>query len=118
MKKAYNFFIISRLYLKNFYKFLIQKTDINNAEDAFSLFMYSMKKIYSLDTFEYSLSIEKYGDECIKILKSTKGTPTDKDIRNISFEDRVRVVSVCEGYASAIGLLTAETINNSRMKEN
>lgn len=113
MKKKYNIFIISRLYLKNYYKYLISKTDIQKSSEAYNLFMYCMKKIYKLDAVEYSTVIDKYSDECINELKSTKGTPKDIDI--ISFEDKVRVISVCEGYAKAIGLLTTETINNSRV---
>jgi hypothetical protein len=113
MKKKYNIFIISRLYLKNYYKYLISKTDIQKSSEAYDLFMYCMKKIYKLDAVEYSSVIDKYSTECIKELKCTKGTPRNIDI--LSFEDRVRVISVCEGYAKAIGLLTTETIKNSRI---
>ena len=114
MKKKYNIFIISRLYLKNYYKYLITKTNIRKSSDAYELFMYCMKKIYGLDVIEYNSAIEKYGDECIAILKNTEDTP--RDVKDISFEDSVRIISVCEGYAKAIGLLTTEVIRNSRIK--
>ena len=117
MDKTYNIFIISRLYLKNYYKFLVTKTDITDSDEAFSLFMYGMKKLYNLDTMEFSDSISKYGDKCVDILRKTKNTPKKKNIQELSFEDRVRVVSVSEGYAKVIGLLTSEAIANSRMKE-
>ncbi len=113
MKKKYNIFIISRLYLKNYYRYLIVETNIRKSSDAYDLFIYCMKKIYGLDVIEYNSAIEKYGDECIEVLKSTEDTP--KDVKDLSFEDRVRVVSVCEGYAKAIGLLTTEVIKNSRI---
>lgn len=117
MSKTYNIFIIARLYLKNYYKFLITNTDITDSEEAISLFMYGMKKIYGLDTVEFNASIGKYGAECIKALTKTKNTPKKKDIKDISFEDRVRIVSVGEGYAKVIGLLTTEAIKNSRIRE-
>ena len=113
MKKKYNIFIISRLYLKNYYRYLIVETNIRKSSDAYDLFIYCMKKIYGLDVIEYNSAIEKYGNECIEVLKSTEDTP--KDVKDLSFEDRVRVVSVCEGYAKAIGLLTTEVIKNSRI---
>jgi len=115
MKKKYNIFIISRLYLKNYYKYLIAETDIRETDDAFDLFMYSMKKIYDLDVIEYNGDIERYGDNCIEVLKNTEGTP--KEVKDLSFEDRVKIVGVCEGYAQAIGLLTTETIRNSRIDD-
>lgn len=113
MKKKHNIFITSRLYLKNYYKYLISRTDIQKSDDAYDLFMYSMKKIYNLDAVEYSSAIEKYGEECIKALKETEGVP--KVTNSVSFEDRVRLISVCEGYAKAIGLFTSEAIKNSRI---
>lgn len=115
MKAKYDIFIISRLYLKNYYRYLITDTVIKKSSDAYDLFMYSMKKLYNLEAVEYSSFIEKYGKECIEILSKTPNTPID--LKGISFEDSVRVMSVCEGYAKAIGLLTSEAINNSRIKE-
>lgn len=115
MRKKYNIFIISRLYLKSYYKFLITNTNIKKTEDAYSLFMYSMKKLYGLETYEYSSCIERYGDECIKFLNSTLDTPKVKN--KIPYEDKVKIVSVCEGYAKAVGILTKEVIYNSRINE-
>ena len=116
MKKKYNIFIISRLYLKKYHKFLINNTDIESTEDAYSLFIYSMKKIYGLDTIEFSSCIMKYGEDCIKFIRETKDAPDAKDLNCMSFEDKVRVVSVCEGYAQAIGILSEEFISNSRVQ--
>lgn len=115
MRKKYNMFIISRLYLKSFYKFLVEKTNIRSSKESYNLFMYSIKKLYDLETVEYSESINKYGKDCIKYLSNTSGTPNNKE--NISYEDRVRLVSVCEGYVQATGLLTYNTIKNGRIKE-
>ena len=115
MNKTYNIFIISRLYLKSYYKFLITKTNITNFKDAYTLFMYGMKKLYNLDTLEFNPCISEFGDECIEVLRKTKDTPKKKAIKELSFEDRVRIVSVSEGYAKVIGLLTDESIRNSRI---
>lgn len=115
MGKKYNIFIISRLYLKSYYKFLITNTDITKTEDAYSLFMYSMKKLYGLEVFEYSSCIEKYGNECIEFLNSLPDTPRVKN--KVPYEDKVKIVSVCEGYAQAVGILTREVIGNSRIVE-
>lgn len=115
MKKRYNLFIISRLYLKNYYKFIIDNTNIVKSSDAYLLFMYSVKKMYGLESIEFCDAISKYGEECIKYLEATPDTPKNK--KRISFEDKIRVVSVCEGYAQATGILTRKYIKNSRMKE-
>lgn len=113
MRKKYDIFIISRVYLRGYYNYLIKNTDINSTKEAYSLFMYSMKKLFNLETFEYSTYICKYGDDCVDFLDKLPGTPTNKN--NISYEDRVRVISICEGYAKAVGILTREVINNSRL---
>lgn len=115
MKKKYNIFIISRLYLKNYYKYLVNDTNVRKSDDAYSLFMYSIKKLYELDVIEYNSAIEKYGKECIEVLRNTPDTPKGKDLKSISFEDRIRIVSICEGYAKALGLLTYEAIVNGRL---
>lgn len=115
MGKKYNIFLVARLYLKNYYRFIVTKTKINKSDDAFTLFMYGMKKLYGIDTFEFGDVIKVYGESCIKTLKETEGVPYKK-LKNASFEDRVKLVSVSEGYAKAIGLLTAEVIENSRVE--
>lgn len=115
MRKRYNIFIISRLYLRNYYKYIIENTDIVKEDEAYSLFIYSMKKLYDLDTVEYSNSIVKYGEECIEYLRNIPDTPKNKE--TLSFEDRVRLVSVCEGYAEATKILTRKVIKNGRLKE-
>lgn len=115
MRKKYNIFIVSRLYLKDYYRFILNETNISKSSDAFSLFMYSMKKLYGLDSIEYCDAIDKYGDKCIEHLKKTEGTPKVRS--KISFEDRVRIVSVCEGYAHATNILTHKYITNNRLKE-
>lgn len=114
MKKKYNIFIISRLYLKSYYKFLITETNITRTDDAYSLFMYSMKKLYGLEAIEYSSYIEKYGDKCISFLKNLPDTPKNK-VR-VSYEDRVRIINLCEGYAQLTGVLSAKVIANGRMR--
>lgn len=114
MRKKYNIFIVSRLYLKNYYKFLITETNIIKSDDAFSLFMYSMKKMYGLEAIEYSSYIDKYGDSCIEYLKNLPDTPKNK--MRISYEDRVRIVSLCEGYAQLTGVLSNKVIANGRMR--
>ena len=115
MRKKYNIFIVSRLYLRDYYDFILKETNITKSSDAYSLFMYSVKKLYSLDCVEYCDVIDRYGDACVDRLKNTKGTPKVRS--KISFEDRVRIVSVCEGYAQATNILTHKHIKNSRLKE-
>ena len=115
MNKRYNIFIISRLYLKRYYKFLVNETTVRKSDDAQKLFLYSMKKIYGLDTTEFGDVISKYSDKCIEYLKDTPNTPKDKS--RVSFEDRVRIVSVCEGYIYASGLLTYKSIQGGRIRK-
>lgn len=113
MKKKYNIFIISRLYLKSFYNFLITETDIRSTKEAYSLFIYSVKKLYDLDTVEYSSAINEYGSACVEYLNNTPNTPVNK--KKVPYEDKVRIVSVCEGYAQVTGLLTYRAINDGRV---
>lgn len=113
MGKRYNIFIISRLYVKRYYKFLIEETNIKKSDDALGLFMYSIKKVYGLDTVEYSKAIDRYGKKCIKYLQETPDTPKNK--KNVPFEDKVRLVSVCEGYATMTDILSNKVIRNSRV---
>jgi len=115
MRKRYNIFIISRLYLLDYYKFVVKETNITKSSDALQLFMYSMKKLYDLDTVEYCEAICKYGDECVERLSKTEGTPTVRS--HMSYEDKVKLVSVCEGYACATNLLSHKNIVNNRLKE-
>lgn len=114
MRKKYNLFIISRLYLKSYYEFLIKDTNITKSSEAYLLFMYSVKKMYGLETVEFCDAISKYGEKCVKHLEATPNTPKNK--KRVSFEDRVRVVSVCEGYAQATQMLTRKYIMNGRVE--
>lgn len=115
MKKKYNLFIVARLYLKGYYQFLIKNTNIRKSSDAYTLFMYSVKRLYELESVEYNDSVDKYGEECVKYLDKIPETPKNK--KKVSFEDRVRIVSICEGYAKATNILTRKYITNSRIKE-
>lgn len=115
MIKKYNIFVISRLYLRNYYRFVVDNTNIQKSSDALILFKYSIKKLYKLDTIEYSSVIDRYGEECIAFLKDTPDTP--QVISKMSYEDRVRIVNVCEGYAVATNILTHRSIVNNRLKE-
>lgn len=115
MRKKYNIFLISRLYLKSYYNFILNRTNISKSSEAFSLFMYSIKSLYGLDTVEYCDAVSKYGDACIEYLKNVEGTPKVRD--KMSFEDKVRLVNVCEGYALTIDVLTRKYIINGRLKE-
>ena len=115
MRKRYNIFIISRLYLKRYYNFLIKETKIRKSSDAYTLFIYSVKKLYGLESVEYCRAIDKYGDGCVKYLEATPDTPQNR--KKLSFEDRVRIVSVCEGYAQATGILSYKYIKNGRLEE-
>lgn len=109
MKKRYNIFIVSKLYLRQYYKFLINETNVRKVGDAYSLFMYSIKNLYKLDSCEYSPVIEKYGNKCIANLKETSNTPKNCD--TFTFEEKVRLVSVCEGYISATGILSYNSLH-------
>lgn len=113
--KRYNIFVISRLYLKRYYSFLIKKTKVDKTSDAYTLFLYSIKKLHGLEPVEYSETIDRYGNECVKYLNSTPNTPKNKS--KLSYEDRVKITSVCEGYAQITGILTHRYIKNSRVEE-
>ena len=115
MRKRYNIFIISRLYLKRYYNFLIKETKIRKSSDAYTLFVYSVKRLHGLESVEYCNAIDRYGSQCIKYLEGTPDTP--KNRKRLPFEDRVRIVSVCEGYAQATGILSYKYIMNGRLKE-
>lgn len=112
MKKRYNIYIVSRLYLKNYYRFLLNETNVRKSSDAYDLFMYSIKKIHGLESVEYCGAISKYGNACIKALENTENTPKNK--KNLPYEDKIRVVSLCEGYAQVTGLLSQKAILNGR----
>lgn len=110
--KRYNIFVIARLYFRRYFEFLIKNTNINKQGDAINLFIYSLKRLYGVDAVEYSEAIAKYGDSCIKYLGSTPKTP--KVPLRVMFEDKIRIISICEGYAKISGLLSARSIKCGR----
>lgn len=99
----YNYNELARTYVKGFYKFLIQCTNIWDKEEAYILFRYSMHKLYDLEVNEISGSVLIYGDTCVEYLKNLKRTP--KDISKISWEDRVHLFNYCETYLVTINIL-------------
>ena len=115
IQEKYNVFLLSRLYLKDYYKFVVNETNVSKSSDILLLFMYSMKKLYNLETVEYCSAIGEYGDECVKYLESVPNTPKDRD--SLSFEDKVKLVSVCEGYAHAMNILSKKCMISNRLKE-
>ena len=115
MPKKYNIYIVARLYTKSFYKFLITETNVRSTNEANLLFVYSLKKMYGLDTIEYCSAINKYGGSCIECLSNVKGTPKNKE--KVPYEDKVKLVSVCEVFVNVTGLLSYKAISGRRAKE-
>ena len=115
MRKKYNVFIIARLYLKRYYDFVVKHTSITKSADAYKLYLYSMKKLYGLETTEYCKCIETYGERCVQYLAETPDTP--KVRKRIPYEDKVRLISICEGYAQITGMLTYRYIKNGRLED-
>lgn len=114
MVKKYNLFILARLYLKSYYRFLVKETNIKKSSEAHTLFIHSMKRVYRLESVEFCPAVDYYADKCIEYLNNLPDTPKNKN--NISFEDRVRLVSICEGYAKLTSDLTHKCISNSRVE--
>lgn len=114
MIKKHNIFMISRLYVRNFYKFVIENTNITDTEEAYGLFMYCMKKLYNLDTIEFNNSIEYYSERCIEYLGSLPNTPINKD--RIPYEDRVRTISICGAYIVATDILSNNFLVTGRLE--
>lgn len=99
----YNYNDLARTYVRGFYKFILEYTDIKNRTEAYLLFRYSLKKIFNIEVSEINEAVLKYGDRCVSYLKSLKGTP--KSVENISFEDRVHLFDYCEIYLVTINML-------------
>ena len=57
MRKKYNIFIISRLYVKNFYRFLVEETEIKTVKSGKRLFMWGIRKIYGMEATDWSRTI-------------------------------------------------------------
>lgn len=110
MYRKHDIFRLSRLYLKSYYKFLVSYTDIVSGDEAYSLFMYSIKKLLGLEAIEYNDSIDRYGDKCVEYLGGIEGTPSN----DIDYFDKLNIVNVCEGYAKATGMLSSISIMNGR----
>lgn len=112
--RKYNIFEVSSRYCRSYYKFLTRNTKVRSSREAKELFLYGMKKICNLDNSEWNKSIDRYGEDCINYLRGMEIIPR---IEELSFEDRVKVVSVCEMYMDVTGLISYLRIQNGRYTE-
>lgn len=118
----YSIFSVARTYCEEFRKVTSRMHLVDN-DNGFTLFIYVMKKIYRLETNEYSKDIQRYADPCIQRLSNVDGVP--KKPAKMSFEDRSKVVGACQGvYASlllvergiiGVGVSRVVGINSSRV---
>lgn len=92
----YNYNSLARTYVRGFYKFIVEYTNIWDREEAYILFRYSLKKVYGMEASEINEAVLQYGDQCINYLKDLPDTP--KNINKISFEERVHLFDYCETY--------------------
>lgn len=109
----YNVHVLARTYVKGFYKFITEHTTIKSSQEAYNLLMYAVKKLYGLESIEYSTSIEKYGSSCIKYLSKLKGTV--KKPKNVDRDMASSIVDLCGAYAVTMDLLIAKHISNGRI---
>ena len=103
MKKQehiYNIHVLARVYSKEFCKFLKRYKLKINENNAFELFVYSMKKLYNLEATEYNLEIRKYSEKCIIYLSKVKGIPAD--LRKSTLEERIDLIRCCKVYIVVI----------------
>ena len=96
----YNMHVLARVYSKEFCRFLKRHKMKINETNAFELFVYSMKRLYDLETTEYNLEIRKYGERCINHLSKVKGIP--KELRNATLEERINLIKCCKVYIVVI----------------
>lgn len=108
----YDILQVARKYVKSLFEFIIKKTNIMDCDEAMSLLLYCVKKIYLLDPIELSESTFTYGNECISYLNRLEEVP--KNPVRVNYEDRVKLVYLCELYAEVSGIFASDTIEEGR----
>lgn len=98
----YNYNSLARTYVRGFYKFILERTNISKKEDAYILFRYSLKKVYGIEASEINGAVLQYGDKCIEYLSNLPDTP--RNVSKISFEERVHLFDYCETYLTFLFL--------------
>ena len=98
----YSVFSVARAYCVAFSDFSAG-CRFSGGDYGFSLFMYSVKSLYGVETNEFSIDVKRYGYKCIQALKKVKGVP--KKPETMSFEDRIAVVNMCSSIFASLVLV-------------
>ena len=98
MKKEYNIFSLAREYVKIYFKFLIEETDISSKEKADKLFAYSISQFWLGRGDGKGLSSQEK-DWARQIIKRFKEIPdAPKAPYRFSTMDRKNMVKIAVGY--------------------
>jgi len=110
----HNMNIMARTYLKQYYRFLTRFTNIVTSIEAYSLYKYAIKTLYGIEVTEYSENINKYGEDAVDYL--SRVCISRKEIDELSYEERIAIVNLCEAYSVLGDVLTYKSIKNGKLE--
>lgn len=95
---------VMSIYVKGYMSF-VKERDVpdENREELYDLFSYSLKKLYEFAPVEDNSLINRYSKSCIAYLRKLKGVP--KRYSKLDMSVRVSIISMCQSYFVASGLL-------------
>ena len=91
-----NIHSLARVYARKFFNFLVKRDIPISRVKAYSLYTHAMSKYLGLESHEYSLEIQKYGDVSIKAIQKFKCKKIDVD--KLSLEEKIDFLRVCKVY--------------------